>query len=343
MAVAKGRLYTLGHNEGADTLYCLDAKTGRKQWSYSWLSNIGAKFYIGGPGSTPTVADGRVYVAGKWGEVSCLVPHPKNAGEGQVLWARHLAKEDQVRVPTWGFNGSPLVLGDRLLLNAGSAGVALDLKTGKTLWKSADGEAGYATPQPVMLGGQPHVIVSSGRAYSAVKVADGQEAWSLRWFTRYGVNAADAIVDGDQVFVGSGYRKGCGLYKIGAELTEVWKNKNLSTQMNAAVKIGDHLYGFDGDSGGPGKLRCVSWKTGEVVWEHATGFGALTAADDRLIVLTGTGALMTAPATPKGFKPSGRTRVLDKDCWTAPVLANGLLYCRNSKGHLVCLDLRRGQ
>jgi hypothetical protein len=25
------------------------------------------------------------------------------------------------------------------------------------------------------------------------------------------------------------------------------------------------------------------------------------------------------------------------------VLANGLLYCRNSKGHLVCLDLRRGQ
>ena len=70
---------------------------------------------------------------------------------------------------------------------------------------------------------------------------------------------------------------------------------------------------------------------------------SLTAADDRLIVLTGTGALMTAPATPKGFKPSGRTRVLDKDCWTAPVLANGLLYCRNSKGHLVCLDLRRGQ
>ena len=106
--------------------------------------------------------------------------------------------------------------------------------------------------------------------------------------------------------------------------------------MNAAVKIGDHLYGFDGDSGGPGKTALRELEDRQVVWEHATGFGALTAADDRLIVLTGTGALMTAPATPKGFKPSGRTRVLDKDCWTAPVLANGLLYCRNSKGHLVC-------
>ena len=56
------------------------------------------------------------------------------------MWfERQLAKEEKVRVPTWGFNGSPLVLGDRLLLNAGAAGV-VDLKTGKTLWKSADGE-----------------------------------------------------------------------------------------------------------------------------------------------------------------------------------------------------------
>ena len=96
-----------------------------------------------------------------------------------------------MRVPTRASARSPpLVLGDRLLLNAGSAGVALDLKTGKTLWKSADGEAGYATPQPVMLGGQPHVIVSSGaRLFGGEGVADG-DAWSPRWFTRYGVNAA---------------------------------------------------------------------------------------------------------------------------------------------------------
>ena len=340
VAVSNGRVYTLGHANGKDVLHCLDAGTGRALWKHEWASDLGAKFYIGGPGSTPTVHGGRIYVAGKWGEVICL---SVNDGQVDVVWTRHLAKKEKVRVPTWGFNGSPLVLGDRLLLNAGAAGVALDLKTGKTLWKSAEGEAGYATPLPVQLGGQPHVIVSSGRAYAAVRVADGREAWSLRWFTRYGVNAADAIVDGDQVFVGSGYRKGCGLYKIGAELTEIWKNKNLSTQMNAAVKLGDYLYGFDGDSGGPGKLRCVSWKTGEVVWEQATGFGALSVAAGRLLVLTGAGALMTAPATPKGFTPTGRARVLDKDCWTAPVLANGLLYCRNSKGHLVCLDLRRGQ
>ena len=55
VSVANGMAFTLGHTGGKDTLYCLDAKTGRKIWDYSWPSAIGAKFYIGGPGSTPTV------------------------------------------------------------------------------------------------------------------------------------------------------------------------------------------------------------------------------------------------------------------------------------------------
>ena len=48
-------------------------------------------------------------------------------------------------------------------------------------------------------------------------------------------------------------------YTNGAELTEVWKNKNLSTQMNAAVKIGDHLHGFVATAWRE-QLRCVSWE-----------------------------------------------------------------------------------
>ena len=76
MAVAKGRLYTLGHNEGADTLYCLDAKTGRKQWSYSWLSNIGAKLHTSRSGSTPTVVT-VAFMRRQMGRSEPLVPHPK--------------------------------------------------------------------------------------------------------------------------------------------------------------------------------------------------------------------------------------------------------------------------
>jgi outer membrane protein assembly factor BamB len=47
------------------------------------------------------------------------------------------------------------------------------------------------------------------------------------------------------------------------------------------------------------------------------------------------------PATPTGFKPTARAQVLGGKCWTAPVLANGLVYCRNSRGDVVCVDLRK--
>jgi outer membrane protein assembly factor BamB len=338
VSVANGMAFTLGHTAAKDTVYCLDAKTGKEVWRNSWPSAIGAKFYIGGPGSTPTAAGDHVYVTGKWGEVMCLARKT-----GKIVWQRNVTKEDGVRVPTWGFNGSALVQGERVLINAGTAGMALDRKTGKTLWKSVDGEAGYATPYPIMIDGKSHIVVSSGRAYSSVNVADGKEAWSIRWFTRYGVNAANAIVHDGNVFIGSGYRKGCGLFKMATEPKEIWKNKNLSTQCNGAVKIGEHLYGFDGDSGGGGHLRCVDWKTGKIVWEEKIGFGSVMAADGKLIVLTAKGVLSTAPASPKGFSSTGRAQVLEADCWTTPVLANGLLYCRNSKGDLVCLDLHAEQ
>jgi hypothetical protein len=84
----------------------------------------------------------------------------------------------------------------------------------------------------------------------------------------------------------------------------------------------------------------VKWESGRIVWEEKLGFGSLMAADGKLIVLMAKGMLSTAPASPKGFSPTGQAQVLESLCWTVPVLANGFLYCRNSKGDLVCLDLR---
>ena len=34
-----------------------------------------------------------------------------------------------------------------------------------------------------------------------------------------------------------------------------------------------------------------------------------------------------------------RAQVLKSKCWTVPVLANGRIYCRNSTGAVVCLDV----
>ena len=51
-------------------------------------------------------------------------------------------------------------------------------------------------------------VVASGDSYVAVGLRDGREAWRIRWVTEYGVNASDPIVDGDRVFLSTGYGKG---------------------------------------------------------------------------------------------------------------------------------------
>jgi hypothetical protein len=64
------------------------------------------------------------------------------------------------------------------------------------------------------------------------------------------------------------------------------------------------------------------------------------AAGGNLIVLTERGELLIVPATPDRYSELARAQVMRGTCWTSPVLANGLLYCRSHEGELVCLDLR---
>ncbi len=54
----------------------------------------------------------------------------------------------------------------------------------------------------------------------------------------------------------------------------LWKNKALRTQRNAAVLMGGHLFGVDGDTNEKAALKCVDIATGEVKWsEQAVGSG----------------------------------------------------------------------
>src|SRR3954464_4139995 len=52
--VANGSVLTTGHAEGQDTVFCLDAVTGKEKWKHSYPSDLGDKFYEGGTSATPT-------------------------------------------------------------------------------------------------------------------------------------------------------------------------------------------------------------------------------------------------------------------------------------------------
>jgi len=337
VSVSRGRLYTMGHEDEKDIVTCLDAATGAAVWSHRYDEDIDANLFEGGPTATPTVSGDRVYTLSRHGEVLCM-----DAATGKVVWSRNIQKETGIQVPSWGYSGSPFVHEGVLLLNVGESGVALDAATGKRLWASSNVEAGYSTPLPFRHQGESYAIFSSGEAYIAAHVRTGKELWRVPWVTRFGVNAADPVFVGDRLFISSGYGKGATLVKLGGGAPEsLWENMHLRNQFNCSVLLEGSAYGIDGNTTDRATLRCLDLKSGEVRWtEEGVGTGAVTAADGKLIVLSATGELIIAPASPKGFEPTARAQVLRGKCWTVPVLANGRIYCRNAAGDLVCLDVR---
>jgi outer membrane protein assembly factor BamB len=338
MAVAGGRVFTIGSANDTDTVFCFDAEKGGVLWKHAYPSDLGDKYFEGGPTSTPAVDGDRVFTIGRWGNLFCF-----ETATGKIVWSVNLQKDAGFPVPSWGFGGSPLVHENLLVLNVGDAGVALEKSTGKVVWKSAPLECGYSTPLPLRRGDETLLLLGSAKSYLAVNAKTGREAWRVKWITQYGVNAADPVVDGDSVFVSTGYGKGGALLRLGSsEPAIAWQSKVLRTQMNPAVLIGGFLYGVDGDTTEKTALKCVELSTGKEKWARPlAGAGAVAAADGRLIVLGGTGELMVAPASPEAFTPTARANVLTSKCWSVPVLANGRIYCRGADGQVVCVDVRK--
>lgn len=336
ISVAQSRVFTLGNADEIDTVFCFEAESGKELWKHAYACPLDAKFYEGGPGSTPTVDGDKVFTLGKRGQLFCF-----EAASGRIVWQKDLMAELGVKKPEWGFAGSPLVDGRLLILNAGGAGTALDKRDGKIVWTSDTNAAGYATPVPFVSEGERCVAILSNKALWAVRIRDGHPIWRHAWVTKWDINAPDPIVVTDQLFI-STFDRGGALLKLGkGEPTTVWQNQSLANHFNSCVCVNGFLFGVHGNTDQPERdLRCVDLATGQVKWKQAGfGLGALMSADGKLIILSDRGELIVAEANPKSFRPLARAQVLGGKCWTVPVLANGRVYCRNAQGTLVCLDL----
>lgn len=344
MAVNDGLVFTMGNtakkkndDDQRDVVFCFDALSGDLKWKHDYPAALEPKYYDGGPSATPTVEGDSVYTFSKHGHVFCLVRE-----SGKVKWSRNVQKEEGLVPPKWGFASSVLLSSDLAIVNAGSAGIALNKKTGKTVWKSAAEGAGYSTPLPFEAGGFEGIALYGAKKLIALDPAKGTVLWEHPWITSYDVNASEPIFTGDTVFVSTGYKSGCALLKIGSEtLTEVWRNKEMSNQCNSCVLWNGHAYGFDGNVGGKGILKCLELATGETKWSKKDlGTGSVMLAEGKLIVLGEAGLLTIAKVTPDDYVELCRAQVLNGRCWTVPVLWQGRIYARDAAGNMVCVDAK---
>lgn len=336
MAVSNGWVYAAGNVDDRDIVYCLDAATGKERWRQSYPCPRLAKQHEGGPAATPTVEGDAIYVFSKNGDVLRL-----NAETGKIVWHKNIRTELGLQELTWYFSGSPVIVDDLVILNAGTAGVALNKADGRVVWQNGKGAGGYATPVPYTYGGRKCIAMFGASDVFGIEAATGKILWRHEWKTSYDINSADPIVVGDRIFISSGYNKGCALLKLGNDkVTEIYSNRNMRNQCNSSVVWKGHIYGFDGQVGGSGSLACLDLETGQIKWaQRGLGTGSLMLADGKLIVLGEAGKLAIVEATPDGYKELASAQILEGKCWTVPVLANGRVYARNAGGDLVCVNV----
>lgn len=338
MSVANGRVYTMGHKSGQDTVYCFDLESGREIWKHSYPAELGDKYYGGGPSATPTVDGNAVYTLSKLGDIFCL-----DSSTGKVIWSKNLSKELSAEIPTWGFASSVLVMDDRAFVNVGTFGTALNKNNGEVIWTTGKDASGYATPVPFTMDGEPALAIFAAHYIVGIHQSDGSMLWRHPWKTDYDVNAADPIISGNTVFISSGYGTGCALIEFRkGDASELWRNKEMRNMVNTCVLVDGYIYGIDGQvDDRRSNLKCLDLKTGEVKWiEPVLGAGTLIASNGKLIILAGKGELIIAEASPDSFQEISRAQVIGGTNWTPPALSSGRILCRNGEGTLVCLDVR---
>ncbi len=341
VAVAGGRAFTVGNTNETDTVHALDADTGKPLWTFSHPEPSNPKMYEGGPNSTPTVDGDRLFVASRSGRLFSL-----ESATGKVQWSNDLAAVVGEKNGDWGLAGSPLRSGDAVYVNYGSAMVALEAATGRTLWQSAKEPKGkYSFTSPVLSAvvGTPVLLAHMHKALFGLDPVDGRVRWRHEFGRGYETHCSDPVLVAGGVFISSG-DDGGELVSLGSDAgSRVWKNGDLGTFTGTAVALNGYLSGVDsgGYKKGQQELRCLNARDGRQLWS-LSGYSqdSWIAAGDRLLVLTELGELVVVRIGPERGEILARAQVLSGKCWTEPSLANGRLYCRNARGQIVCLDLR---
>jgi outer membrane protein assembly factor BamB len=351
VSVADGRIFTMGERRldpskpdgPVETLViALEEPTGKELWAI----RIGERHGDGGPRCTPTVDGDRVYALAPHGEMLCL-----EAATGKTVWGKNLRKDFGGHVGGWAYCESVLIDGDRLVCTPGGKDatlVALDKKTGETVWKArvpgGGNRAEYSSVIIADVGGQKQYVQFLSGGVVGVKADGGEYLWRYEHPANGTANCSTPVYHDGCVFAASAYGNGGGLARLrrdGDKTTaeEVYFVRQMQNHHGGMVLVNGYLYG-EGD----GRLTCLDFKTGEVMWrEGRPGKGSIAYADGCLYYRNEGGPITLVEANPKKYVEHGRFETPPGGrgpAWPHPVLANGKLYIRHADV-LFCYDVKQ--
>jgi hypothetical protein len=342
VSVANGYVYTMGNVGGNDIVYCFDESSVGNDPTPVWTKSYscGAGGGESGTRCTPTVYNGKVYTLSQEGDLRCW---DAVTGTEDTDWQMSFSAG---RHSSYGFGGSPYVdvATNRLILTVGDHGTAIDMSSQTVVWGNSGNRAGYAT---VFRRGS-ELIAFSGTKVMGLNPSSGNENWSFPWDTDYDCNCQVPLFYGSYVWIASAYNKDtCALVPLGSgDLTgtDVYDDGALGIYCNAAVLIGDYVYGVNCSSTNNGYLVCLDVMAGTRAWTSSGSYGAtygsVLNAGGEVVALSQSGDLVVVEANPAAYNELHRENdIISGSTKTAPVLSNGKLYIRSREGTLACFDV----
>ena len=352
IAIAGGKIFTLGDREGKQQVIALDLESRKELWAVP----LGGPWDDGGSRGTPTVDGDRVFAIGAHGDLVAL-----EAASGKELWRKSFEKDfDGAMMSGWKYSESPLVDGDQLVCTPGgkdAALVALNKSSGDLIWKASlpddlgpkgkDG-AGYSSCVVAEVGGIRQYVQMMGRGVVAVAAKDGKFLWGYNKVANDVANITSPLVKGNLVFCTTSYGTGSALLKLtaqggGIKAEEVYflNGGQFQNHHGGVVLVGDHIYGGHGQN--QGQPTCIDMKTGKILWKEkgpGEGSAAVICADGLLYFRYDNGVVALIEANPKGYKlvASFATPKSGGPAWAHPVILDGKLYLRWVDS-LLCYEL----
>jgi outer membrane protein assembly factor BamB len=347
-AVRDGRVYVIDHDEDApaDVLRCMSLADGRDIWTYTY--DVKLKYSHGVSRTVPAVTDRVVISMGpKCHVLAC------DAATGKYLWHIDLPYEYGTKVPGWYAGQCPRIDGDRAILApAGPKAlmIAVDCGSGELLWTTPNPDNWKMTHSSIAamdVGGKRVYVYCGSGGVAVVSAADGKLLWRTnKWRVSMANVPTPVPVGGGRALLTGEYNAGAMMLQLrkdgdGVVGSELFRRgpKVFGAHQHTPILYDGYLYGVR-----QGKQLACMTPEGEVLWASGStnrfGIGPYLIADGKIILMDSHGLLTMAEATPDGYKPLTRAKVLPgPDSWGAMALVNGRLILRD-ENVMKCLDLR---
>jgi outer membrane protein assembly factor BamB len=349
--VAGGRVFIHAKVEkkNEEEIIAFDAKSGEEVWRTRYERAAFTSRFGSGPRATPSIVKDRLYAFGITGVLTCL-----DTKKGDKLWQVDAIQKFKAKNLFFGMACSPLVVGERVLVNVGGKGasvVAFDAGNGEVAWKSMDDPASYSSPIAFGAEDKRQAVFLTGANVASLNPADGSVNWRFPLKDLLMESSTTPLRSGDLLLASSITYGSVGLRlttKDGKPAVEqAWKSKELTSYFSTPVAVGkEHIYMVTGNLPGPftepsADLHCIEAKSGKELWKKAKigtyHASLMRTGDDKLLMLTDGGELVLLEPSGKEYRALAQAQVSGRETWAHPALANGRLYVRD-KTDIICLQ-----